>query len=71
VQGTNCGDNGATVLSNLKSLIRTPDASPKPFIGNSMENHHDIPDSFHFAEQVHEKVHAGDMEVLSAAYVMI
>jgi hypothetical protein len=30
-----------------------------------MENHHDIPDSFHVAE----KVHAGDVEVLSAAYV--
>jgi hypothetical protein len=68
VQGSNCEDDGATLMDNPQSLFRVPDVSqPNPFTSNGTENSHDPSDSFHFAEQIQDKlratVHAGDMEV--------
>jgi hypothetical protein len=52
VCGTNCEDDGATVLDNLQSLLRAPDASsPNPSISRGKETP-GVPESFHVAQQV-------------------
>jgi hypothetical protein len=70
--GTNCEDDGTSLLDNLQSLLREPDTSlPNPSTSRCKEKH--VPASFHVAQQVqndiHAAVHADDMEVFSVAYV--
>jgi hypothetical protein len=74
LRGTNCEDDGTTLLDDLHSLLRAPDASsPYPATSHDKETPDHVPKSFHVAEQVQEDigtaVDAGDMEVLSVAYV--
>jgi hypothetical protein len=54
----NCEVDSTTLLADLQSLLRAPDASlPKPFTSNGIENHHNAFDSFHVV------VHADDIKV--------
>jgi hypothetical protein len=76
LRGTNCEDDGATLLDNLQSLFRVPDAaSRKPFTSHGKETPNDGPESFHVAQQVQKdigsEVHAGNMEVFSVACVSV
>jgi hypothetical protein len=71
--GTNCDDDGATILVNLQSL-RAPDASSQnPSTSHGKETPGDGPESFHVAQQVQKdtdsEVHAGNMELFSIACV--
>jgi hypothetical protein len=51
--GPNCEDDCATVLDNLQSLLRVPDASsPNPSPSHGKETPDDVPESFHVSEQV-------------------
>jgi hypothetical protein len=51
--GTNCEDDGVTVLYNLQSLLRAPEASsPNPSTSHGKETPGDDPESFHVAQQV-------------------
>jgi hypothetical protein len=74
LQGSNCEDDDTTLLDDQHSLLRASDASPlNPSTSHSRENPGDVSDSFHVVENVRQKVtpdvRAGEMEVLSAAYV--
>jgi hypothetical protein len=54
--GTNCEDDGATLLDNLQSLLRQPDTSlPNPSTNRSKETL-DVPESFHVAQQVQKDI---------------
>jgi hypothetical protein len=71
---TNCEDDGATLLNNLQSLLRAPDAtSPNPSSSHGKETPDAVPESFHVAQQVQKDtgatVRAGDMEVYSVAHI--
>jgi hypothetical protein len=67
--GTNCEDDSATLLDNLQSSLREPDtSSPNPTTSLGKETH-DVPKSFHVAQQLGAAVHADDMEVFSVAYI--
>jgi hypothetical protein len=69
--GTNCEDDGPTVLHNLQSLLRAPDASSlNPSTSHGKETPDDVPESFHVVQQVQKDTGAavhGDMEVFSVA----
>jgi hypothetical protein len=68
--GTNCEDDGATLLDNLQSLLREPDTSLSNLSTSHSKETHDVPESFHVAQQVqYSTVHVGDMEVFSVARV--
>jgi hypothetical protein len=74
LQGTNCKDDGTALLDDLHSFLRASNASPpNPSTSHSRENPDDVSDSFHGLENVQQKVAsdvcAGDMEILSVAYV--
>jgi hypothetical protein len=62
--GTNCEDDSATLL-----LLREPDTSSPNSSTSCRKETHDVPESFHVAQQVQKDtgvaVHAGDMEVFS------
>jgi hypothetical protein len=65
--------DGTTLLDEVHSLLRAPDASsPNPSTTYGRENP-DVPKSLHVAEQVQEDigaaVHVSDMEVFSISYV--
>jgi hypothetical protein len=71
---TNCEDDGATLLDNLQSFLKEPDAAlQNPSTSHGKETPDTVPESFHVAEQVQKNmgsaVHAGDMEVFSVANV--
>jgi hypothetical protein len=71
---TNFENDGATLLENLQSLLRAPDASsPNPSTSHGKETPDAVTESFHFAQQVQKEtgvvVHAGDMEVFSVACI--
>jgi hypothetical protein len=71
--GTNCEDDGATLLDNLQSLLKAPDSAlQNPSTSHGKETC-DVPESFHVTQQVQKDtravIHAGDMEVFSVAYV--
>jgi hypothetical protein len=74
LHGTNCEDNGTPLLDDRHSLLKVSDASPpSPSTSHSRENPDDVSDSFHVSEAIQQKVTAavcaGDMAVLSVAYV--
>jgi hypothetical protein len=74
LHGTNCKDDGTTLLDDLHSFLRASDASPlNSTTCHGRENPDDVSDSFHVAEKIQQKVaaavFAGDMEVFSVAYV--
>jgi hypothetical protein len=74
LRGTNCEDDGTPLLDDLHLLLKVSDAStPIPSTSHSMENPDDDSDSFRVSKEVQLKVtaavHAGDMAVLSVAYV--
>jgi hypothetical protein len=74
LQGTNCEDDGTTLLDDLRSFLRASDASPpNPCTSHSRENPDDVSDSFYGLENVQQKVAsdvcASDMEILSVVYV--
>jgi hypothetical protein len=49
--GTNCEDDGATLLDNLQSLLREPDNTSLPNPSTSCSNEtRDVPESFHVAQ---------------------
>jgi hypothetical protein len=68
--GNNYEDDGATLMDNLKSLLRAPDASP---LSHGKEHTDDFPESFHVAQKLWKDIgaplHAGDMGIFSVAYV--
>ncbi|PNF15445.1 hypothetical protein B7P43_G18116, partial [Cryptotermes secundus] len=71
---TNCDDNGATLLDNLQSLFRAPEAASRnPSTSHDRETPAGVPESFHVAQQVQmdmsPAVPAGDMEMFSVTYV--
>jgi hypothetical protein len=56
--GTNYEDDGATLLDNLQLLLREPDtSSPNHSTSHSNETH-DVPESFHVAQQVQKDIGA-------------
>jgi hypothetical protein len=72
--GTNCEDDGATLVDNLQSLLRAPDASsPNSSTSHGKETLDEVPEGFHVAQYVQKyigaAVDAGDMEVFSVTYV--
>ncbi|XP_033609559.1 uncharacterized protein LOC111870082 isoform X2 [Cryptotermes secundus] len=72
--GTNCEDDGATLLDNLHSFLREPEAaSQNSSTSHGKETHAGVPESFHVAQQVQKDIStavpADDMEVFSVAYV--
>ncbi|PNF32279.1 hypothetical protein B7P43_G16945 [Cryptotermes secundus] len=71
---TNCEDDGVTLLDNLQSLFRAPEAASRnPSTSHDKETPAGVPESFHVAQQVQmdmsPAVPAGDMEVFSVVYV--
>jgi hypothetical protein len=74
LRGTNCEEDDTSVLDNLHSLLRGPDASPSdPSTRHSRETPDNVGGSLHVAEQIQQAVgaavRAGDMKMLSVAYV--
>jgi hypothetical protein len=62
--GSNCEDDGATLLGNLESLLRAPDAaSQNPTTSHGKETHVTVPDIFHVAQQIQKDSGAADMLV--------
>jgi hypothetical protein len=54
--GTNCEDDGATILNNLQSLLREHDtSSPNPSTSRGKETR-DVSKSFHVAQQVQKDI---------------
>jgi hypothetical protein len=53
--GTNCENDGATLLDDLHSLLREPDTSSNFSTSRSKETH-DVPESFHAAQQVQKDI---------------
>lgn len=73
LRGTNCEEDGVSLLDNLHSLLRGPDAStPDPSTSHTGETHDNVDDSFLVAKQVQQEVRAavraGNMK-MSVAYV--
>jgi hypothetical protein len=71
---TNCEDDGATLLDNLQSFLRVPDAASRnPSTSSDKETPAGVPESVHVVQQVQKDmgsaVRAGEMEVFSVAYV--
>jgi hypothetical protein len=56
LHGTNCEDDGTSLLNNLHFLLRAPDASPNLSESHIKVNPDDVRNSFHVAQQVQEKV---------------
>ncbi|PNF27190.1 hypothetical protein B7P43_G06485 [Cryptotermes secundus] len=71
--GTNCEDDGATLLDNLQLVLREPDAASRNVsTSHDKETPAGVPESFHVAQQVQmdsPAVPAGDMEVFSVAHI--
>jgi hypothetical protein len=69
---TNCENNGATLMDNILSLLRSPDASsPNSSTSLSKETLDHVPKSFHVVRQVQKDTGAevhGDVEVFPVAY---
>jgi hypothetical protein len=53
----NCEEDGVILMDSLQSLIREPDtSSPNP--STSCKETHDVPESFHVAQQIQKDIGA-------------
>jgi hypothetical protein len=70
LRGTNCEKDDTSLLNNLHSLLRGTGASPSdPSTSHIRETPDNVHGSSHVAQQVQQKVGAGDMKMFSVAYV--
>jgi hypothetical protein len=73
--GSNCNEDGDTLLDDLHNLLRASDASPpKPSTSRRRENSDGVPKRFDVTEHTEQKVGttvcSGDISVSSVAYVI-
>jgi hypothetical protein len=75
LRGTNCKEDDASLLDNLHSLLREPEASPSdPSISHIRETTDNVHGNSHVAQQVQQEmgaaVRASDIKMFSVAHVI-